>query len=110
MVLDKRVEMCLLMDFYGSMLTVKQRNIMHKYYEQDISLVEIGDEEGISRQAVRDALITSEKVLNTCEEKLGFVSKHNVLKNSIDEIINDIDSNIDKVHLIKKLKSLSKNL
>lgn len=107
--LDKRIEMCLLLDFYGNLLTEKQKNIMHMYYEQDISLAEIGVEEGISRQAVRDAIKTSESALLILEEKLGFVKRHKVLKNQIDEIITSInDKNYDI--LVDELKKLSNNL
>lgn len=107
--LDKRVEMCLLLDFYGNLLTEKQKNIMNMYYEKDISLAEIGDIVGISRQAVRDALKTSENSLILFEEKLGFVMRHKVLKNKIDEIITSIDD-VKYDILVKELKNLSNNL
>ena len=116
--LDNRVEMCMLLDFYGGLLTSKQQNIMHKYYEQDISLVEIGAEEGVSRQAVRDALKTSEivmektargKILKSYEESLGFVKRHNVLKESLSDIISNID-NISNQELVARLNQLSKDL
>lgn len=109
MVLDKRVEMCLLLDFYGSLLTEKQKNIMHKYYEEDISLVEIGNEEGISRQAVRDAIRTSELLLVSFEEKLGFVARHKILKNKINEIIDKVDK-MEYNLVVDELINLSNNL
>ena len=108
--LDNRIEMCLLLDFYGPMLTEKQQNIMHKYFELDISLVEIGEDEHISRQAVRDALKTAQKVLVSCEEKLGFVSRFRVLKNLTNEIIEDVKADVDRDDLIDKLNKLSKIL
>ena len=108
--LSKRVNMCMLMDFYGNMLTQKQQNIMHKYYEQDSSLAEIGHEEGISRQAVRDAIVVSENVLCDIEAKLGFVSKHNELKQSANEIIDIVNSDADKKIVVEKLNLLLKDL
>jgi len=107
--LDKRVRMCLLFDFYGSLLTDKQQIIMHRYYEEDISLVEIGEELNISRQAVRDALTVSENSLMQFEQKLGFADKHAVIKDMISDIIINVD-NSSTNELITKLKNLSDNL
>lgn len=108
--LDNRIEMCLLLDVYGSLLTEKQHNIMHKYYEMDISLAEIGLEENISRQAVRDALKTAEKILIETEEKLGVVSRYKVLKDLTNEIILNVEQKKDFDIVLKKLKKLSEIL
>ena len=94
MELDKRVEMCMLLDFYGSLLTQKQKEIMHMYYEEDISLAEIGETINISRQAVRDALKTSENSLLDFESKLKFIDKHKLIKTEICDIINKLLYNI----------------
>ena len=107
--LRKRIRMCLLLDFYGNLLTEKQQIIMHRYYEEDISLVEIGEELNISRQAVRDALTVSENSLTLFEQKLGFVDRHTVIKNSISDIINNIDKSSIEL-IVKKLENLSDNL
>ena len=107
--LEKRLQMCLLLDFYGNLLTDKQRDIVQMYYENDSSLAEIGEIFGISRQAVRDALKVSENLLIDFEQKLNFIAKHNDIKKSIDVIINNIDSR--SYDLVKsELKKLSNNL
>ncbi len=62
-------------DYYGGMLTDYQSQLLRKYYDQDMSLAEIGAEYNISPQAVRDALRRAEKSLVTMEEKLGLVNK-----------------------------------
>lgn len=74
--LDKNVEICLLLDFYGNMLTERQREIMGLYYEDNLSLSEVAKELGISKQAVSDSLKHSEKTLYDTEEKLQLLKQH----------------------------------
>ncbi len=65
----------LLFDTYGEMLTEKQRLCFDLRYNQDLSLGEIGELEGISRQAVRDNILRSEALLLEMEEKIGAVAR-----------------------------------
>ena len=65
----------LLFDTYGDMLTEKQRLCFDLRYNQDLSLGEIGELEGISRQAVRDNIVRSEHQLLEMEEKIGAVRR-----------------------------------
>ena len=74
-VLDKNVEICLLLDFYGNMLTDRQREIMVLYYEDNLSLSEVASELGISRQGVSDSLKRSEKILYDTEDKLHLLKQ-----------------------------------
>lgn len=67
--------MTLLFDFYGELLTEKQKTYFDLYYNQDFSLAEIAEEEGISRQGVHDALVRTESLLRNFEEKTGIVAK-----------------------------------
>ena len=88
---DEVTTVNLLYDFYGQLLSERQRQVMNLYYEENLSLSEIAEEFGISRQAVHDALKNGEKALKGYEEKLGIVYKFEetqkaVLK--IDSIIN----------------------
>ena len=74
--MEKNVEVCLLLDFYGKMLTDRQREIMILYYEDNLSLTEIADELGISKQGVSDSIKRSEKVLYETENKLFLLKQY----------------------------------
>lgn len=69
------LEMSLLFDYYGSMLTDKQRRCFDMRYNQDLSLGEIAQDMGVSRQAVCDNLRRTEALLRRMEENVGFVSR-----------------------------------
>ncbi len=73
--MDKNVEIALLLDFYGNMLTERQREIMNLYYEDNLSLSEIAEELNISKQGVSDSLKRSEKVLYDTESKLKLMEQ-----------------------------------
>lgn len=73
--MERFAQMVLLADFYGPLLTEKQRKIWELHYGQDFSLGEISEAEGISRQAVYDLLKRTEKILLGYEEKLGLISR-----------------------------------
>ena len=69
--MDEIAKNSLLYDFYGSLLTEKQRRIARLYHEEDLSLQEIAEELSISRQGVYDALKKAEQAMADYEEKLG---------------------------------------
>ena len=68
-------EMTLLLDYYGGMLTEKQRECFDMRYNQDLSLGEIGELQGVSRQAVCDNLARTEALLRRMEENIGCVKR-----------------------------------
>jgi predicted DNA-binding protein YlxM (UPF0122 family) len=68
--MEKFVRMTYLFDFYGPLLTEKQQDIMSRYYNENLSLAEIAETTGTSRQAVYDALHRSEEQLEELEAKL----------------------------------------
>jgi uncharacterized protein len=74
--LDKNVAIAYMLDFYGAFLTEKQRSMMNFHYEQDLSLSEIAEQEGISRQGVHDTLKRGAKALTDIEEKLGILERY----------------------------------
>ncbi len=69
------LEMTLLLDYYGDLLTEKQKTCFDLYYNQDLSLGEIAQEAGISRQGVHDSLARAEAALLDMEEKTGCVAR-----------------------------------
>lgn len=71
----KKLEFVMLLDCYGELLTEHQKNIMELYYCEDLSLAEISEPLGITRQAVQNMLRRAEKVLLNYEEKLGFAKR-----------------------------------
>jgi hypothetical protein len=74
--LDYVVQMGLLYDFYGGLLTQKQQKVFGLYYLENLSLAEIAEEEGTTRQAVHDLLQRTEKRLAGWESKLGLVDRY----------------------------------
>ena len=79
-------ELALLFDHYGGMLTDKQRECFQLRYEQDLSLGEIADELGVSRQAVNDNLSRTEALLRRMEENIGSVKRYNDVRKALLEI------------------------
>lgn len=95
-----------LIDVYGSLLTSKQFDMISNYYFDNLTLAEIGDNYGISRQAVRDSISQSIKSLEAYEEKLGIISKEEYIigklnalsdKYSIDELSQDLSEIIEEL-------------
>ena len=69
------IEISMLLDLYGETLTTKQRDYLNFYYNDDLSLSEIAENEGITRQGVRDAIKRAEALLFDMESKLKFSQK-----------------------------------
>ena len=72
---EKNLNIGLLLDFYGELLSERKRSVMDMYYNEDLSLAEIAAEIGISRQGARDIIKKSEEELLFFEEKLGLARK-----------------------------------
>jgi len=75
--MEKNVKMSMLLELYGNLLTEKQRTSLEDYYNNDLSLEEIAENAGITRQGVRDNIKQGEKNLLGYEEKLGLMKKEN---------------------------------
>ncbi len=84
----KNLQITVLLDFYGDMLTEKQRDFLGYYYNDDLSLSEIAQNEGITRQGVRDAIKRAESQLFEMESRLGLANRFEEVRSGLDEIIN----------------------
>lgn len=106
--MDKNVNMSLLIDFYGEMLSEKQREAMDLYYNEDLSLSEISDITGLTRPGVRDRLVKSEAILKNLEDKLGLLKRFEEMKDEISEIVSELESgSYEPQSIIERLKKLS---
>ena len=72
---DKTLNMTLLFDFFGDLLTEKQREYFDLYYNEDLSLSEIAENAGISRQGVRDVIVRAEAAMTELEDKTGLIRR-----------------------------------
>ena len=88
----ENVDVCLLLDFYGQLLTPKTREILELHYAEDMSLAEISDQLRVTRQAVHDSVRRGVSVLQDYEEKLSLVRRFRMQKECIQEAIRDLDS------------------
>ena len=80
------LEMTLLFDYYGDLLTEKQKTCFDLHYNQDLSLGEIAEEAGISRQGVHDSLARAEAALLAMEEKTGCVARARTQQKALEAI------------------------
>lgn len=85
------LEITLLYDFYGELLTSKQKEIFELYYFNDYSLSEISSEYNISRQAILDTIRRSEKSIMRYEQTLSLVKKYKNQKELINASINNLN-------------------
>lgn len=76
----KNLQISYLLDFYGDVLTEKQREVMEQYYNDDLSLAEIADNFGISRQGVRDSIKRGEGTILELEQKIGFAGRYRAMQ------------------------------
>lgn len=105
--MEKNVEISLLLSFYKNMLTERQADTVELYYNEDLSLAEVGAELGISRQGVRDNLKRAEAILYDAEKKLGLAARFLEIKSKlseIDGIIDEIEKSPDAKLLPNSIK------
>ena len=92
--MDKKIEISMLWQIYGELLTEKQREYIDYYYNEDLSLAEIAQNDGITRQGVRDIIKKGEKKLFEYEEKLLFMKKTMKQEKQIENIL----AQLNKIH------------
>ena len=103
--MDKKVEISMLWEIYGSLLTDKQNEYIDYYYNQDLSLSEIAENDDITRQAVRDIIKKGERKLFEYEEKLLFMKKTINQEQKIQQILFNL-TKIQKDSSDKQINSI----
>lgn len=83
---ESRLEKSMLLDFYGDLLTRKQRECYTLYYNDDLSLSEIAEQRGISRQGVWDNIRHAEATLQDIEAKTGLIARFEQTRSGLQEL------------------------
>lgn len=94
--MDETLKKTMLFDFFGEMLTEKQREYYDLYHNDDLSLSEIAESAGISRQGVYDIIVRAEKTLKKFEQRTGVIQKWYETRTVLEQAIADGE----KVHPI----------
>ena len=90
---NQAYRMALLYDFYGDMLTDRQKEFYDLYYNEDLSLAEIAENYGITRQGVRDVIVRAEAILTELEDKTGIIKRFHKMQQQfleVEEAVNAI--------------------
>ena len=107
---EARIELIWLMDFYGPLLTEHRREVMRLYCEEDLSLAEIAEQLGITRQGVSDALKKARAQLEDYENKLGLAARYRALGEEAKRCLDALDrvrgSDGDQPHLSQTRRAL----
>lgn len=103
---EKNLKISLLMDFYGEILTDKQKEVIDYYYNDDLSLAEIAEHAQITRQGVRDCIKRGEATLLFMEEKLGLAQKFEQMRGQIEQI----ESAADRINAINTRYCFSRDI
>ena len=78
--------MALLFDFYGDVLTERQKEFYDLYYNEDLSLSEIAENNGITRQGVRDVIVRAEPILSDLEDKTGLIRRFHAMRKQLQSV------------------------
>ena len=89
---NQTYRMTLLFDFYGDVLTERQKEFYDLYYNEDLSLAEIAENYGISRQGVRDVIVRAEGIMTDLEEKTGIIKRFKAMQPHVQAICDSVDT------------------
>jgi len=84
---NQAYRMTMLYDFYGELLTPRQREFFDLYYNEDLSLAEIAENNGITRQGVRDVIVRAENTMQEIEDKTGIIRRFQNQRPLLDSIL-----------------------
>ena len=83
---NQAYRMAMLYDFYGDLLTDRQKEFYDLYYNEDLSLAEIAENYGITRQGVRDVIVRAEAYLTEIEDRTGLIRRFHTMQSQLREI------------------------
>lgn len=86
---NQAYRMAMLFDFYGDILTDRQKEFYDLYYNEDLSLGEIAENYGITRQGVRDVIVRAEAVLTELEDKTGLIKRFHTMRRQLEQLQKD---------------------
>lgn len=107
--MEKKVEVSMLCQLYGKLLTEKQYEFIDDYYNNDLSLSEIAENNEITRQAVRDIIKKGEKKLFEYEEKLMFMKRTLNQEKKIEKVLSEL-TKIQKDYSDKQIASVLESI
>lgn len=84
---NQTYRMTMLFDFYGEVLTPRQKEFFDLYYNEDLSLAEIAENYGISRQGVRDVIVRAETIMTDLEDKTGLMKRFMLMQQQVQAIL-----------------------
>ena len=103
---EKNLEIGYLLDFYGDVLSERKRTVLDYYYNDDLSLAEIAEEIGISRQGVRELIKKAGEELMFYEEKLGLAKRFQLVEAQTAELL----SLMEKEGVVGEVRKAAKEL
>ena len=83
--------MTMLFDFYGDILTDRQKEFYDLYYNEDLSLGEVAENYGITRQGVRDVIVRAENILTDLEDKTGLIKRFHTMRAQLEQVARDAE-------------------
>ncbi len=86
---NQAYRMAMLFDFYGDVLTERQKEFYDLYYNEDLSLGEIAENYSITRQGVRDVIVRAEAILTDLEDKTGLIKRFHTMKQQLEQVRQD---------------------
>lgn len=110
---NQTYRMTMLYDFYGDLLTERQKEFFDLYYNEDLSLAEIAENYGITRQGVRDIIVRAEAALQEIEDKTGLIERYHSIQSAVDsmcETVSEVKSLNEDVLQSNALTALTQRL
>lgn len=93
---NQAYRMTMLFDFYGDVLTDRQKEFYDLYYNEDLSLSEIAENSGITRQGVRDVIVRAEAILTDLEDKTGLIKRFHAMHKQLVDICGCADKILER--------------